>query len=103
MEADVFPVTVIADQAMMNPTYTRVNGINDLSNEGEYVNFYIALDLKKSFTNRLTDTSISPGQSIVKNRQEGEMGIYGNFNARYCVIIQLCGMRFFIILADGIQ
>ena len=46
---------------MMNATYTRVNGINDLSNKGEYVNFYIALDLKKYFTNRLTDTSISRG------------------------------------------
>ena len=61
MEADVFPVTVIADLAMMNPTYTRLNGINDLSNKGEYANFFIALDLKKYFTNRLTDTSISPG------------------------------------------
>ena len=26
-----------------------------------------------------------------------------NFNVRYCSIIQLCGMRFFIILADGIR
>ena len=26
-----------------------------------------------------------------------------NFNVRYCGIIQLCGMRFFIILADGIR
>ena len=26
-----------------------------------------------------------------------------NFNVRYCGIIYLCGMRFFIILADGIR
>ena len=26
-----------------------------------------------------------------------------NFNVRYCGIIYLCGMRFFIILADGVR
>ena len=33
------------------------------------------------------------------------MRYFGNlyFNARYCGIISLCGMRFFIISADGIR
>ena len=43
------------------------------------------------------------------------MGVYGiglffmrnfgnfDFNVRYCVIIRPCGMRYFIILADGIR
>ena len=49
---------------------------------------------------------------------EGDMGVYGIaesgffscgisviliFHVRYCGIISLCGMRFFIILADGIR
>ena len=41
---------------------------------------------------------------------EGEMGLFfkgyfGNFdfNVRYCGIIQPCGMRFFILLANGIR
>ena len=43
MKAGVFLVTVIADLAM-NPSYTRVNGINDLSNKGEYVNNFWGLE-----------------------------------------------------------
>ena len=46
---------------------------------------------------------------------EGDMGVYGielffkqyfgnfDFNVRYCGIIQPCGMRFFILLVNGIR
>ena len=68
----------------------------------------------KNVPQKLTQSS----QILAQTLQEGDMGVYGIavlaffscgisviliFNVRYCAIILLCGMRFFIILADGIR